>query len=130
MEKLKGIWICMKKSKSGINYIIGLFYPAGNYCGEYRENVFPPTTPYNQNINITSHEKKTEDDDTIGTSGNFVQNALQVHNKYRIKHHSPPLKLNNELCRIAQQYANYLAQSDSFQHSNNRYKGESLGENL
>ena len=203
----------MKKSRSGMNYIIGLFYPAGNYCGEHGENVCPPGTtlqveketnkkPSRQkdyyNINQDDYNDDDEDDfekqkkkimeqfenfgkDFGGNSGNqqfyyydskdnknnnnnknnynnnnydggrkqqviyeeepeydnatastgdFAQDALQVHNKYRTKHHSPPLKLNSELTRIAQQYANYLAQTDSFQHSNNEYKGESLGENL
>ena len=189
----------MKKSRSGMNYIIGLFYPAGNYCGEHRENVFPVGTPLqvdkettnkkpnrqtdyykinnddyeeddfdkqkkkimdqfenfakdyggnsgntqyvyydsrdnkknnNRKQQVIYEEEQPEYDNATGSTGDFAQDALQAHNKYRTKHHAPPLKLNSELNRIAQQYANYLAQSDSFQHSNNEYKGESLGENL
>jgi uncharacterized protein YkwD len=188
----------MKKSSSGMNYIIGLFYPAGNYCGEHKANVFPAGTPI-QNDGAskkqTNYQNDNEDDfekqkrkireqfenfannaqqdyyydnrnnkknnnnknnnnyyyndydnkkqqqnvyeepeynnnNASGSSGDFAQDSLQAHNKYRTKHHAPPLKLNSELNRIAQQYANYLAQNDCFEHSDNTYKGESLGENL
>ena len=184
----------MKKSRSGMNYIIGLFYPAGNYCGEHKTNVFPAGTPVQENnaskkqSNRQEYQNDDEDDfekqkrkifenlannsgkqqiyyydsrdnkknnnnyyydnydngkqqqfvddeepeynNASGSSGDFVQDSLQAHNKYRTKHHAPPLKINSELNRIAQQYANYLAQNDCFQHSDNEYRGESLGENL
>ena len=134
----------MRKSRSGIYYIIGLFYPAGNYCGEHKDNVFPAGTPVqydsrdnkkNNKLNYYDdydngkqqqvvYEEEPEYNDTSGSSGDFAQEALQVHNEYRAKHHAPPLKINSELNRIAQQHANYLAQNDRLQHSNNEYKGE------
>ena len=58
------------------------------------------------------------------------QEALTVHNQYRQKHRAPPLKLNIELNEIAQGYAEELAAKDNFQHSQNTWKGESIGENL
>ena len=55
---------------------------------------------------------------------------MQSHNKYRNLHHVPPLKLNKEICEIAQSYAENLANRNIFVHSDNKYKGDSLGENL
>ncbi len=51
--------------------------------------------------------------------------TLQHHNSLRARHCTPRLVLDNELNNIAQAYANYLARTGSFQHSNN-----GLGENL
>jgi uncharacterized protein YkwD len=58
------------------------------------------------------------------------QEALTAHNQYRQKHRAPPLKLNIELNEIAQRYAEELAAKDLFQHSQNTWKGENIGENL
>ena len=58
------------------------------------------------------------------------QEALTVHNQYRHKHKAPPLKLNTELNEIAQRYAEELAAKDIFEHSQNTWKGENIGENL
>ncbi len=60
----------------------------------------------------------------------FQKESLEIHNKFRKKHHSPPLKLNLEICKIAENYAKELAKKNSFQHSKNQYKGSQLGENL
>ena len=84
----------------------------------YYNNISPK---YNNN-----NEKNTNNLDY----NNFCLNALQSHNKYRNIHHSPPLSLNKEICQISQKYSEYLANNDIFQHSNNKYKGEELGENL
>ncbi|CAF1533626.1 unnamed protein product [Rotaria sp. Silwood1] len=51
--------------------------------------------------------------------------ALKHHNYLRARHCALPLKLDDELNTIAQDYADYLARTNSFQHSNNGY-----GENL
>jgi len=77
----------------------------------------------NNNNNNTNHN--------VSVKGNDFQNdALRAHNELRRKHHSPNLILNNDLNRIAQNYAKLLAKIYSLQHSNNEYKGEPLGENI
>ena len=38
--------------------------------------------------------------------------------------------LNKNLCSIATNYAQKLAKNNNFKHSNNKYNGEDLGENL
>ena len=60
----------------------------------------------------------------------FQIEGLKMHNKYRTLHHSPDLKLNKELCEIAQKYADYLAEKRLFSHSHARFKGAAMGENL
>jgi uncharacterized protein YkwD len=55
----------------------------------------------------------------------FRQQALSTHNSLRQKHGSPPLVLDNSLNSVAQNWANQLATTGKFQHSNSKY-----GENL
>jgi uncharacterized protein YkwD len=61
---------------------------------------------------------------------NFCNEALQAHNNYRKIHHAEPLKLNRELCKIAQNYADHLANIGRLQHSDNCYHNDAMGENL
>ena len=61
----------------------------------------------------------------------FCIEALESHNKYRKIHHAPPLKLNKDLCNVAENYAKTLAlKLRCLQHSENTYNGDELGENL
>ena len=165
------------KSKSGIHYMVGNFFPAGNYVGEHERNVFPRKDTNSTNSNVVSEsrgannvnvnssnqfetqkqkliaqynnfyedgdvsdvdaKKQTAiqhvnvDDNNNNNSNDDVENeALHCHNDYRTKHHAPPLTINKELSSIAQQYADHLAKNDIFEHSDNKYKGNPLGENL
>lgn len=45
---------------------------------------------------------------------------LKKHNELRALHHSQPLKLNQELIKMAQNYANVLAKAKKMEHSKNR----------
>lgn len=60
----------------------------------------------------------------------FVRDALDSHNHYRQLHSAGKLKLNDELCRIAQAWSERIARSNTFEHSQNIYAGQSLGENI
>ena len=60
----------------------------------------------------------------------FINEALESHNRYRKRHNSEPLKLNKDLCEIAQEYAKKLAESNNFIHSGNKYNDKPLGENI
>ena len=55
----------------------------------------------------------------------FQQESLAIHNRLRASHCVPSLQLSDSLSTIAQNYAEYLASRNLFQHSNNGY-----GENL
>lgn len=76
----------------------------------------------------TPNDKNNNTNNVKGN--NFQEEALKAHNEYRQKHHSPILTLNNDLNRIAQNYANKISKINSLDHSNNEYKGEPLGENI
>ncbi|CAF1382972.1 unnamed protein product [Didymodactylos carnosus] len=56
----------------------------------------------------------------------FRQQALDAHNQYRRKHCVPVMTLDSNLNNKAQQYAQYLAQNNVFQHSNHQGMGENL----
>jgi uncharacterized protein YkwD len=60
----------------------------------------------------------------------FTRDALDSHNNYRNLHGVNRLKLNHELSQIAQQWAERIASTNTFEHSNNMYLGQSLGENI
>ena len=76
--------------------------------------------------NSNKNERRTE---TI--SGNeFQKSALEAHNKYRRKHHVGDLVLSKDLCNIAQRYAETMARTGNFSHSNAKYNGKNMGENL
>jgi uncharacterized protein YkwD len=62
--------------------------------------------------------------------GKFIQEALSAHNTYRKKHGVDALIHNKELSKIAQSYAEYIADLGQLKHSTNTYKGEKLGENI
>jgi len=56
----------------------------------------------------------------------FEVDALQTHNKYRKRHGVPPLKLSKELSDVAQEYAEHLANTNTFEHSGDPIYGENL----
>lgn len=45
-------------------------------------------------------------------------------------HSATRLKLNDEMCHIAQAWAERIARTNTFEHSQNMYAGQSLGENI
>ncbi|CAF3406168.1 unnamed protein product [Rotaria sp. Silwood1] len=68
---------------------------------------------------------------TVAQDNNeFVREALQVHNELRRKHGVEPLRLNNDLSKLAQEWANHLASTGTLLHSKTKYKNVPVGENL
>jgi len=55
----------------------------------------------------------------------FLEDALKAHNEYRKKHKVPKLTLSDDLCQVAQAWANKIAANDKMEHSENGY-----GENV
>ena len=55
---------------------------------------------------------------------------LSSHNYYRSRHQVDDLKWNKEIQIIAQAHSEKIAPGHSLVHSSNKYKGQSLGENL
>ena len=104
-----------------------------NILSELIKNKKKQQTKPKENNNNKSNNYKIEKTNSISNSdfNAFCSEALEYHNKYRKMHHAPPLKLNKELCSIAENYAKTLAtELQCLQHSENTYRGEELGENL
>ena len=118
-KSTKLIGIGFSKDEKGGTYIVANFYPSGNVTDQYSFNVFPPKGDINE------IRKRKKEDFT-----KFDLEALEAHNKYRIKHHSPPLSLNKDLCKIAQDYADKLLQNNAVKYSFGKYKGNDMGENI
>ena len=88
-------------------------------------------TKKNDNWDYGWGTDNTTTNKTESISGTEFQNsALEAHNNYRAKHHVGKLVLNKELCDIAQSYAEELARTGNFAHSNGSFHGDNMGENL
>ena len=118
-KSTKLIGIGFSKDEKGGTFIVANFFPTGNVANQYSFNVFPPKGDLNQ-----IRKKKKE------VFSKFALEALEVHNKYRAKHHSPPLTLNKELCKIAQDYSEKLLQNNAVKYSFGKFKGNDMGENI
>ena len=120
-KNTKLIGIGLSKDQNGGTYIVANFYPAGNVTDQYHLNVFRPKG------DIKIKKGKTKED-----YSKFELDALELHNKYRSKHHSPPLTLNKDLCYIAKKFADKLIQNNKkkYDYSFGKYKDNDMGENI
>ena len=79
----------------------------------------------------TDYQYSSSDYASTSEYNDFYLEALDAHNTYRKKHHVGPLKLNKEICKIAEDYAKKLAYEIGYlKHSENCYNDDILGENL
>ncbi|OXA51179.1 Golgi-associated plant pathogenesis-related protein 1 [Folsomia candida] len=62
----------------------------------------------------------------VTTPREYIEECLQVHNELRTKHGSPPMAIKEEMCKIAQAWANHLTTIGKMEHSNT----EGFGENI
>ncbi|XP_050965402.1 uncharacterized protein glipr2 [Labeo rohita] len=62
---------------------------------------------------------------SLKADSNFEAEFLQTHNAYRKQHGAPPLTINKNLCRSAQEWAEHLLSIRTLMHSNGEY-----GENV
>ena len=60
----------------------------------------------------------------------MYNNLLKIHNDIRIKYKAPDLKLNYELCQLAQEYADKCADSQNIDFNPVLYNNECIGENI
>lgn len=78
----------------------------------------------------TKHNINSSTEDTNNPNTYFISEALQAHNKYRKLHGIEPLSINIDLCDYSQQFANFLASNNVFEHSNCLWDGKLVGENI
>lgn len=62
--------------------------------------------PKNERFTVSSLAKSNTRSRTGQTDEEFAQEALKVHNDFRYKHGVEPLRLNNDLTKLAQQWGN------------------------
>lgn len=86
-----------------------------NPTGGHTEYLNPTLTP------ASSTSPKVEN----STDKSFIQDCFETHNKLRAKHGYPPLKLDADLGKIAQAWANELAKKGVMQHNSTGF-----GENV
>ncbi|CAG7818921.1 unnamed protein product [Allacma fusca] len=81
-------------------------------------------TTFKGDDDIKAHQKSAKRV-KVSSSKEFLKDALKAHNNYRDKHGVKDLSLDDDLCAVAQAWANELAEKDKMEHSNNGY-----GENV
>ncbi|XP_050302498.1 uncharacterized protein LOC126740500 isoform X3 [Anthonomus grandis grandis] len=70
--------------------------------------------------------KKTPVRKSSNPKSDFQLECLRAHNAYRKSHGVPPLKLDKEICKFSQQWADHLVRRGALVHSNNRDYGENI----
>jgi len=79
--------------------------------GEY------PWVTYEWNDLISSFKRVDPNSEPTAPGGGIAQEVLNAHNAYRSQVGVPPLKWSESLAASAQQWANHLASTGTFQHS-------------
>ena len=87
-------------------------------------------TPINQPSTSPSPNYSQTGAILVPNNKQFIRDALDAHNHFRSMHSAGRLKLNDEMCRIAQAWAERIARTNTFEHSQNMYAGQPLGENI
>ena len=111
-------------TKDNKYYFVANFYPEGNIKGLFLENVFPLTSKNNLSKNYS------ETNSLYSVNTKFLEEILNAHNEIRLKHNSPPLKLNPSLSMIAQNYSEKLCDIKKLIKSGSMFYNQKLGENL
>ncbi|OWF46342.1 uncharacterized protein LOC110455840 isoform X2 [Mizuhopecten yessoensis] len=82
-----------------------------------------------RNLNPTKLSWQRPQNTTMADQ-NFIDEVVKAHNNYRAKHQSGPIVHSSELTSVAQRWADHLAKTDGFQHSDCKHDGKSIGENI
>ncbi|XP_033230745.1 uncharacterized protein LOC117181852 isoform X3 [Belonocnema kinseyi] len=98
----------------------------GMSCSSARSSSASPDSARYSSTPITKTETRKPSVRRLGASKEFVNLCLDTHNFYRARHGVPPLRLNKQLCRASQEWANVLATRGRLEHRANIDYGENL----
>ena len=90
------------------------------------DNFFISYNPVVINANISQNKEKNINN----KPENIYENLLKKHNECRNKYGATNLELNEELCQLAQEYADKCAEFQNTDLNPFSYKNECLGENI
>ena len=90
------------------------------------DNFFISYNPVVINANISQNKEKNINN----KQENIYENLLKKHNECRNKYGATNLELNEELCQLAQEYADKCAEFQNTDLNPFSYKNECLGENI
>ncbi|RZC43032.1 uncharacterized protein BDFB_013077 [Asbolus verrucosus] len=121
-SELLGVGVA--KNSQGSIYVVANYSPAGNFVEHYVENVPPAisSAPVETNEKKVTLPQDSSDDDFP----QFALEGLKIHNEYRRKYCVPELKLNKQMCKYAQEWADTCAKSGSMCHRANNPYGENI----
>ncbi|XP_063699506.1 venom allergen 5-like [Culicoides brevitarsis] len=120
--------IAKVENSKGQVFVVANYDPPGNVQGQYEENV--PKIGAAKKVVVKEQPKtanltQAKTSDVKGFS-QFEVETLNSHNKYRKMHHAPPLSLNRNLCKFAEEWAKNLASRGVMQHRSNNSYGENI----
>lgn len=120
--------VAVARSSAGTIYLVANYSPAGNFVGSYVENV-PPVKPRLSGLAPLKAPSATVKENVKLTQDmikKFVKEVLAAHNEYRRKHSVPELKLNDDMCKLAQDWATHCADTHILAHRPNCPYGENV----
>jgi len=131
----KQVGVGKARSKSGRVYVVANYSPAGNFLGDYCDNV-PPVggfpaghKPKRETTRVekkSKHRSGSSDSSSSSDEEDFAEQCLKAHNEYRKKHGVSQLKLNKKLCKYSQEWAETIAKKDMMEHRSDKKYGENI----
>ncbi|XP_024939236.1 uncharacterized protein LOC107266196 isoform X3 [Cephus cinctus] len=98
----------------------------GMSCSSARSSSASPDSARYSSSQITKTDTRKPSVRRSGPPKEFVYVCLDTHNFYRARHGVPPLRLNKQLCKASQDWANILAAKSRLEHRTNIDYGENL----
>lgn len=140
-KESKELGVAFAKSGGKI-VVVANYYPPGNIIGQFAQNVPAPQSYLTNNNHIELSKNLTSLSSKLSsitltrqthsklscsfTEGNFEEDFLEAHNRYRRRHGVPPLKLDRKLSKYSEEWANYLAQRNTLEHRPCSNYGENI----
>ncbi|XP_014296097.1 uncharacterized protein LOC103580017 isoform X1 [Microplitis demolitor] len=98
----------------------------GMSCSSARSSSASPDSARYSTAQITKTDTRKPSVRRFGPDKEFINLCLETHNYYRNRHGVPALRLNKQLCKTSQDWANILATKGRLEHRANIEYGENL----